>query len=42
MTLYKKFRGQEPTVDALLKRAGLLWFLKLFILKYLRYYQEFK
>jgi peptidyl-dipeptidase Dcp len=24
MTLYKKFRGQEPTVDALLKRAGLL------------------
>lgn len=24
MTLYKKFRGQEPTPDALLKRAGLL------------------
>ncbi len=24
MTLYKRFRGQEPTVDALLKRAGLL------------------
>ncbi len=24
MTLYKKFRGQEPQVDALLKRAGLL------------------
>jgi len=24
MTLYKKFRGKEPTVDALLKRAGLL------------------
>jgi len=24
MTLYKKFRGREPTVDALLKRAGLL------------------
>lgn len=23
MTLYKKFRGKEPTVDALLKRAGL-------------------
>ncbi|MCP4520696.1 MAG: M3 family metallopeptidase [Cytophagales bacterium] len=23
MTLYKRFRGQEPTVDALLKRAGL-------------------
>ncbi|WP_420315638.1 M3 family metallopeptidase [Ekhidna sp.] len=23
MTLYKKFRGQEPTPDALLKRAGL-------------------
>ena len=23
MELYKKFRGQEPTVDALLKRAGL-------------------
>ncbi len=24
MTLYKRFRGQEPTPDALLKRAGLL------------------
>ena len=24
MTLYKKFRGQEPTPEALLKRAGLL------------------
>ena len=24
MTLYKKFRGREPTVDALLIRAGLL------------------
>ena len=24
MDLYKKFRGQEPTSDALLKRAGLL------------------
>ncbi|MEP0987303.1 M3 family metallopeptidase [Ekhidna sp.] len=24
MTLYKKFRGQEPTPDALLKRAGLV------------------
>jgi peptidyl-dipeptidase Dcp len=24
MTLYKKFRGQEPSSDALLKRAGLL------------------
>ncbi|KZE83560.1 M3 family metallopeptidase [Myroides marinus] len=24
MTLYKKFRGQEPSPDALLKRAGLL------------------
>ncbi len=24
MTLYKKFRGKEPTVEALLKRAGLL------------------
>lgn len=24
MSLYKEFRGQEPTVDALLKRAGLL------------------
>ena len=24
MVLYKRFRGQEPTVDALLKRAGLL------------------
>ncbi len=24
MSLYKKFRGQEPKVDALLKRAGLL------------------
>lgn len=24
MTLYKRFRGQEPTVDALLKRAGLI------------------
>jgi len=24
MTLYKRFRGKEPTVDALLKRAGLL------------------
>lgn len=24
MTLYKKFRGQEPTPDALLRRAGLL------------------
>ncbi|HYQ58552.1 MAG TPA: M3 family metallopeptidase [Draconibacterium sp.] len=24
MTLYKRFRGQEPTVDALLKRSGLL------------------
>ena len=24
MSLYKKFRGQEPEVDALLKRAGLL------------------
>ena len=23
ITLYKKFRGREPTVDALLKRAGL-------------------
>ena len=23
MNLYKKFRGREPTVDALLKRAGL-------------------
>lgn len=24
MVLYKRFRGKEPTVDALLKRAGLL------------------
>lgn len=24
MTLYKKFRGQEPSADALLKRAGLI------------------
>ena len=24
MTLYKRFRGKEPNVDALLKRAGLL------------------
>ena len=24
MELYKKFRGAEPTVDALLRRAGLL------------------
>jgi peptidyl-dipeptidase Dcp len=24
MTLYRKFRGQEPTPDALLKRAGLI------------------
>ena len=24
MDLYKKFRGSEPTVDALLRRAGLL------------------
>ena len=24
MELYKKFRGQEPKVEALLKRAGLL------------------
>ena len=24
MTLYKKFRGKEPSVDPLLKRAGLL------------------
>jgi peptidyl-dipeptidase Dcp len=24
MELYKKFRGQEPKADALLKRAGLL------------------
>jgi peptidyl-dipeptidase Dcp len=24
MTLYKKFRGQEPKPEALLKRAGLL------------------
>ncbi|HLT86512.1 MAG TPA: M3 family metallopeptidase [Sphingobacterium sp.] len=24
MTLYKRFRGQEPSVDALLKRAGLI------------------
>jgi Zn-dependent oligopeptidase len=24
MTLYKRFRGKEPQVDALLKRAGLL------------------
>jgi Zn-dependent oligopeptidase len=24
MSLYKQFRGQEPTVEALLKRAGLL------------------
>ena len=24
MNLYKKFRGREPTVDALLNRAGLL------------------
>jgi len=23
MTLYKRFRGQEPTVDALLERSGL-------------------
>ena len=23
MTLYKKFRGQEPTIDALLKRNGI-------------------
>ena len=23
MILYKRFRGQEPTVDALLKREGL-------------------
>ena len=26
MTLYKKFRGQEPSPDALLKRAGLMKF----------------
>src|SRR5690606_32096795 len=24
MTLYKRFRGKEPSVDALLKRAGLI------------------
>ena len=24
MELYKKFRGQEPSADALLKRAGLI------------------
>jgi peptidyl-dipeptidase Dcp len=24
MTLYKKFSGQEPSADALLKRAGLI------------------
>ena len=24
MELYKKFRGQEPKVEALLKRAGLI------------------
>ncbi len=24
MELYKKFRGQEPSVDALLKRSGLM------------------
>lgn len=24
MTLYKRFRGQEPTIDALLKRNGIL------------------
>jgi peptidyl-dipeptidase Dcp len=24
MELYKRFRGQEPTVDALLERAGLV------------------
>ena len=24
MTLYKKFRGQEPSPNALLKRAGLI------------------
>jgi peptidyl-dipeptidase Dcp len=23
MTLYKRFRGQEPTIDALLKRNGI-------------------
>ena len=23
MTLYKRFRGQEPTIDALLKRDGI-------------------
>jgi peptidyl-dipeptidase Dcp len=28
MTLYKRFRGQEPKPDALLKRAGLLYFAK--------------
>jgi peptidyl-dipeptidase Dcp len=25
MTLYKRFRGQEPTVDALLERSGMKW-----------------
>jgi hypothetical protein len=25
MILYKRFRGQEPTVDALLERSGLNW-----------------
>ena len=24
MKLYKRFRGQEPTIDALLKRSGLV------------------
>ena len=24
MTLYKRFRGQEPTIDALLKRNGIV------------------
>ena len=25
MTLYKRFRGQEPTIDALLKRDGITY-----------------
>jgi Zn-dependent oligopeptidase len=31
MELYKRFRGQEPTVEALLKRSGVNWFI--FLLK---------